>query len=125
MLSPDSSTACRVEGATTQREKKLKTAPKINFWECFWLKTKALAWNQEEKRLPRPPPVLLVGLLVPTCLISLYPETSPVLQPAQGTAQDAPWQRVSRRGVTGKQLIVACCHIGQGSSFSQPNHRYV
>lgn len=121
---PNSSIACRVEGATTRREKKHTKAQKINFWDCFWLKTKAPAWKQEEKRLPRPPPVLL-GLSVPICVIPLYPATNSVLKPAQGTAQDARRQQVSRRGVTGRQLMVACCHRGEGSSFPQPNHHYL
>lgn len=67
---PNRSAACRLEGATTRKEKKYKKAQKLDFWECIWLKSKAPAWNQEEKRLPRLTQVRHMGL---SALIRLTP----------------------------------------------------
>lgn len=71
---PNRRAACRLEGATNQREKKHKKVQKLNFWECMWLKSQAPALNQEEKSLPGLTQVLHAGLSALTCLIPLSPK---------------------------------------------------
>lgn len=61
-LAPNHNTACRLGGATTQREKKYqKKHKKKGFWEFIWFKTKSLSWNHKEERLSRLIEVLHMG----------------------------------------------------------------
>lgn len=65
-LVPNCSSACRLEGASTQREKKhQKRHKKKSFWELIWFKTKGPFWNQGEERFSRLIQVLRMGILVP------------------------------------------------------------